>query len=547
MTGNKEMSSNPPQTSHRVHLTYNLQLSEETRQIELPFVLGLVADFFGESTKCVSDLWERKLIDVELDNFDSLMKYFQPRLTFEIDFPGKTGDTQLPVELIFEKISDFEPLEVAARIELAGENHLSILNEIINTEPFQRLEATWRGMKYLLNQFESSEAIKIRMLNITKEELREDCAQAEDFRKTWLYRKVEEEYSMYGGQPFGAFLGDYTFNPTQEDMELLTTVGKVAEAMHAPFIAAPGALFFGDDSPDESQQYHMDSNRLRKVSEFSFWQNFRQDSGARFVALCWPRILLRLPYGPESWPLENLDFEEVIDKESQYLWGSAAYAFAARLLDSFATFGWGATIQGVETGGLVSDLPTRPFKSPESTVEYQSPTEINLMEMEDHELVQQGFIPLLWCKGENFAVFFSSHTTHTPPVYSDPDATISARMLSMMNYLMPVSRIVQYIKVLYRDSLEGLHQEACEKALNDWISDYVLPQKDVEDASPDLKARYPFASASIELKENEEALEYHLVKLRLKPHFQVVPPPVSFLLSFLLKKSRMQRRFWDKP
>src|SRR6202012_2272574 len=96
------------------------------------------------------------------------------------------------------------------------------LNEVLHHPSFQKLEATWRGIKYLLDQSETSDNLRIKLLNVSKKDLLRDLQRAPEFDQSALFKKVyEEEFGIYGGAPFGALLGDYEFTRPGEDIELL--------------------------------------------------------------------------------------------------------------------------------------------------------------------------------------------------------------------------------------------------------------------------------------------------------------------------------------
>src|SRR5580698_3565446 len=128
---------------------------------------------------------------------------------------------------------------IAARIAQIDKLISVQLNEVLHHPSFQKLEATWRGVKYLMDQSETNDSLKIKLLNVNKKDLLRDLQRALEFDQSALFKKVyEEEFGVFGGAPFGALMGDYEFGRSGEDIELLEKVAQVAAAAHAPFISA---------------------------------------------------------------------------------------------------------------------------------------------------------------------------------------------------------------------------------------------------------------------------------------------------------------------
>jgi len=301
--------------------------------------------------------------------------------------------------------------EVMINARIAQIDHLiSIqLNEVLHHPSFQKLESTWRGLKYLLDQSETGENLKIKILNASKKELLRDLQRAPEFDQSALFKKVyEEEFGIFGGSPFAAMLGDYEFGRGPEDIELLEKVSQVAAAAHAPFISAASPEMFNLDS-FTSLDAPRDMAKVFDTTEYAKWKAFRQSEDSRYVALTCPRILMRLPYGKATVPVEAFNYDEHVDgsDHSKYLWGNAAFALGARLTAAFANYGWCAAIRGVEGGGLVEGLPVHNFYTDEGDVAMKCPTESPITDRREKELADLGFAPLVHCKNTDYAAFFS--------------------------------------------------------------------------------------------------------------------------------------------
>ncbi|HEU0138912.1 MAG TPA: type VI secretion system contractile sheath large subunit, partial [Bryobacteraceae bacterium] len=375
------------------------------------------------------------------------------------------------------------------------------LNEILHHPSFQKLEGTWRGLKYLLDQSETGTHLKIKVLNASKKELLRDLQRAAEFDQSALFKKVyEEEFGVFGGAPFGAMIGDYEFGKGPEDIELLERISQVAGAAHAPFMAAAQPEFFNLDK-FTSLDAPRDLAKVFDTTEYAKWKSFRQSEDSRYVALCVPHILMRLPYGKDTKPVDAFSYEEAVDgtDHSKYLWGNAAFALGARITNAFALYGWCAAIRGVEGGGLVEGLPVHNFYTDEGDIAMKCPTEVPITDRREKELADLGFAPLVHCKGTDYAAFFSVQSAQKPKLYDLESANANARLSAQLPYILAVSRFAHYLKVMMRDKIGSFMSRGdCERWLNQWIQNYVTPD---DQASPSVKAERPLREASIQVAE----------------------------------------------
>ena len=419
------------------------------------------------------------------------------------------------------KISHDTEAMINARI--AQIDHLlSIqLNEIMHHPDLQKLEASWRGLKYLLSQSETSPMLKIKVMNVSKKELLRDLQRAPEFDQSALFKKVyEEEFGVFGGSPFGALLGDYEFGKSGQDIELLEKVSQVAAAAHAPFLSAAAPEMFNLESYTQ-----LDSPRdLAKVfdtTEYARWKNFRESEDSRYIGLTGPRMLLREPYGPDTVPLEAFNYDEKIDgtEHGNYLWGNSAFALGARVTQSFAAYGWCATIRGVESGGLVESLPTHNFRTESGDLAQKCPTETPVTDRREKEMADLGFIPLVHQKGTSKAAFFSVQSCQKPKAYDKPAATANARISAQLPYIFAVSRFAHYLKAMMRDKIGGYTSRGeAERFLNDWISNYVVSN---DSAGATIKAQKPLREARIEVVDVPGKPGAYRAVAFLRPHFQL--------------------------
>ena len=404
------------------------------------------------------------------------------------------------------------------------------LNEIMHHEEFQKLEGSWRGLHYLVNKSETGERMKIRVMNINKKDLLKDMEKASEFDQSAMFKKVyEEEFGMFGGASYGALIGDYEFGNQPQDLALLEKMSQVAAAAHAPFISAAGSSLFNLDSFTELGNPR-DLSKIFQSAEYAKWRSFRNTEDSRYVALCVPHILMRQPYGKANVPVEAFDFEESVDgtDHSKYLWGNAAYALGARLTDAFAKYSWCAAIRGVEGGGLVEGLPVHTFKTDEGDVALKCPTEIAITDRREKELADMGFVPLVHCKGTDYAAFFSTQSVNKPKVYDSDDANANARLSSQLQYIMATSRFAHYLKSMMRDKIGSfMTRSEAETFLNRWITNYTIGD---DNASQELKAQYPLREARVDVAEIPGKPGAYRAVAFLKPHFQLDELSVSLRL-----------------
>jgi type VI secretion system protein ImpC len=419
---------------------------------------------------------------------------------------------------------------INARISAIDKLISDQLNEVMHHEDFQKIEASWRGLHYLIDQSETGEKLKIRVMNVNKKDLLKDMEKASEFDQSTLFKKIyEEEFGMFGGASYGAMIGDYEFTNHPQDLALLEKISQVAAAAHAPFISAAGPELFNFDSFTELGEPRDLAKNFQSV-EYAKWKSFRDSEDSRYVALAMPHILMRLPYGKANVPVESFDFEEQVDgtDHKKYLWGNAAWALGTRLTDAFAKHHWCAAIRGVEGGGLVQGLPVHTFNTDEGDVALKCPTEIAITDRREKELADLGFVPLVHCKGTDYAAFFSTQTSNKPKVYDSETANANARLSSQLQYILAVSRFAHYLKSMMRDKIGSfMTRKNAEDFLNRWISNYVLLD---DNASQDMKAKYPLREARIDVSEVPGKPGVYRAVSFLKPHFQLDELSVSLRL-----------------
>ena len=428
---------------------------------------------------------------------------------------------------------------IEAQVARIDELLTAQMNEILHNDEFQRLEATWRGLAYLVFNSETGTRLKLRLLNATKKELLNDLEKATEFDQSQLFKKIyEEEYGTFGGNPFSMLVGDYEFGRHPQDMALLEKLSQVAAAAHAPFLAGASPRLFDMDSFTELG-VPRDLAKIFESAELIKWRSFRDSEDSRYVALVLPHILLRLPYGTNAVPVEGFKFEEDVTgrDHKKYLWGNAAWALAQRITNAFALYSWTAAIRGVEGGGMVEGLPTHTFKTDEGDIALKCPTEIAITDRREKELDTLGFISLVHCKGTDYAAFFGGATAQKPKVYDTPEASANARISAVLPYILAASRFAHYIKSIMRDKIGSfMTADNVSVFLNRWINNYAMGR---DDAGQDLKAQYPLREARVDVSEVPGKPGSYKAVAFLRPHFQLeelttsirlvatLPPPAA--------------------
>lgn len=667
----------------RVQITYDVETGGALEKKEIPFIVGVIAPLSAKSDKVLPPLRDRKMVQIDRDNFNKVLESIEPRVKFNVPntLPGESGE--LSVNVPFMHIDDFDPVVVVQRvpklnaiylersrlrdfmakldgndglngilsellsdsekgdalkaavtgaseavaaarteraagkidqtayeaavleayaaeledgqtiarmlsegqmiledaqkpyaIELIAEyveqvmvkddliptgdnpdyNHGGMLthriaekditvskqlNLIIHHDDFQTLEGSWRGLHFLVMNSETNNKLKIRLLNVSYDDLFKDLDKAVEFDQSALFKIIyEEEYGTFGGEPYSVLLGDFEFGRTARDLKFLEMISGVAAAAHAPFIASAYAKLF--DMDDFSNLYKpRDLSKLFESAELIQWRSFRESEDSRYVTLTLPKVMMRLPYHHENNPVEGIYFDEdvavtLVDTDEdgnstektlkqvdarKILWSNPAYVLGQRITNAFSLHGWTAAIRGVEGGGLVEGLPAYTFETENGDIELNCPTQVAITDRREKELNDLGFMAICHCKGTNKAAFFGGQSTNKPKMYLTDSATANARISSMLPYVMSASRFAHYIKVIMREKIGSfMTRQNVENYLNTWIAQYVL----LDDTPPQhIKAKYPLREARIDVTDVPGKPGAYRATVFLKPHFQL--------------------------
>lgn len=471
----------------------------------------------------------------QLDELSSLLqREFRPK-TEQAQQAVEFAVTTLAEQALDQSVtlSDDAYQTIQAVIAQIDQKMTEQINHILHHPEFQRLEGAWRGLHHLVSNTETDELLRIRVMPATKKELARNLKRYKGvaWDQSPLFKKVyEQEYGQFGGEPFGCLVGDYHFDHSPPDVEMLGELARISAAAHSPFIAgaAPSVMQM------ESWQELANPRDLTKIfsnTEYAAWQSLRESDDARYLGLAMPRFLARLPYGARTNPVDEFDFEEDTDGAShdRYTWANSAYAMAVNINRSFKHFGWCTAIRGVESGGAVENLPCHTFPTDDGGVDIKCPTEIAISDRREAELAKNGFMPLVHRKNSDFAAFIGAQSLQKPQEYYDADATANARLAARLPYLFACCRFAHYLKCIVRDKIGSFRErDDMERWLNSWIMNYV--DGDPTNSSQETKARKPLAAAEVSVQEVPDNPGYYAAKFFLRPHYQLEGLTVSLRL-----------------
>jgi type VI secretion system protein ImpC len=462
----------------------------------------------------------------EAENFAELLKQnFKPRserAASEVENAVQTLVSQALADSTLVKTEVLDTIEeMVARID---EKLTAQMNEILHAPEFQQLESAWRGLNYLVFNSETDATLKIHVMNVGKMELYRNLKNYPGARwdQSPLFKAVyESEFGTLGGQPYGALVADYHFSHQPVDVQVLRDLSKIASAALAPLITGADPNLLGMDTWTQLMNPR-DIGKLMDTPDYAAWKGLRDSVDSRYVALCMPRVLSRLPYGAKTEPVEEFAFEEETDghRGEKYAWMNAAYAMGANINRAFKEYGWTVKIRGVESGGEVINLPTYTFPTDDGGVDLKCPTEISITDRREAELAKMGLISIIHRKNTDKAAFIGAQSVYKPQKFFTAEATAADELSARIPYMFAVSRFAHYLKCMVRDKIGSTKEkDQLEKWLNEWITLYV--DGDPKNSSEEVKARYPLAAARVNIIPDEANPGYYAANVYLRPHFQL--------------------------
>lgn len=470
---------------------------------------------------------------MEISEFDSLLKKeFKPKSDQAREAVQKAVQTlaqQALSETVIisgDAIKTIEAIIAELDAKLSGQ-----INLILHHEQFTAVEGTWRGLSHLVSHTETDEMLKIRMFNVSKKDIGKTMKKfkGSSWDQSPLFKKIyEEEFGTPGGSPYGCLIGDYYFDHSPPDVEILSGMAQIAAAAHAPFLSAANPTLLNMDSWRELSNPR-DIAKIFSTADYASWRSLRDSEDAKYISLTMPRFISRLPYSPDKNPIEEFNFvEDTSGGENSFVWANAAYAMGTNITRSFKTYGWCSRIRGAESGGMVDGLPVHTFPTDDGGVDMTCPTEIAITDRREAELSAAGLLPLSHWKNTDYAVFVGAQTLQKPAAYNDADATANANLAARLPYLFATCRFAHYLKCIVRDKIGSFKERGdMQTFLNNWIMQYVTADPN---ASEESKARFPLAAAEVVVEEVEGNPGYYSSKFFLRPHYQLEGLTVSLRL-----------------
>ncbi len=564
----------------RVNLVYETKIGDKSEMVELPFKVLVIGDFTLDEKSAYFD--EQVPISLNQNNheIDVLFKQLRPKLKIKVPNKIQSNDEELLIELEFNNLDDFNPHQILTKVSWMGmlleftdilakasdveklqlneqdksflekvldaedislqelqknsENYgwliASIeksicdqLDEILHHKNFTEMESIWRSIQFLIERTEFNENCELAVLNISKQALLEDFEDVPEITHSKYYQIVySDEYGQFGGRPYGAVVSNYQFGPKAPDIKCLQQLASVSAVAHAPFIAGASAELFDIDS-------YSKFSRLRDIASiytqpaYIKWNSFRQSSDSCYVGLTLPFFLLRESHKIEIGGLRYI--EKISSKDTDLLWGNSAFPFASRLLESFARYRWCLNCTG-QDAGQVQGMNMKDGKIS---------TQFILTDRRESNVVDQGFIPLSVHKGDETAAFYSAYSTHIVTAEeSNNGQDLSARLSAQLPYLMIVSRISQYLKVMQREHLGSWrNRRDLDQQLNKWLAQYV---SDMDNPAAGVRARRPLRRAEVKVREVEGKQDWFVTRIQITPHLKFMGS--SFELS---ETSKMEK------
>ncbi len=492
------------------------------------------------------------MAESELQSAQGALQYDEFSKLLQKEFKVRTPDSATAVEQAVKTLAE----QALGQTKMIGADVIASIqsiiaeldrkltnqvNEILHHADFQKLESAWRGLHYLVSNTETDELLKIRVVNIRKDELHKTLKKFKgtNWDQSPLFKQIyESEYGQFGGEPFGCLVGDYHFDHSPVDVETLSEMSKISAAAHCPFISGAAPSLMQMDSWQELSNPR-DLTKIFTTPEYAAWRSLRDSEEAQYLGLAMPRFLARLPYGSKTDPVEAFAFEEDTtgSDHGKYGWANSAYAMATNITRSFKLYGWCSQIRGVESGGSVANLPVHTFPTDDGGVDMKCPTEIAVSDRREAELAKAGLMPLLHKKNSDTAAFIGAQSLHKPAEYDDPDATANANLGARLPYLFATCRFAHYLKCIVRDKIGSFKErDDMQRWLNDWIMNYV--DGDPSISSDETKAKRPLAAAEVVVEEVEGNPGYYTSKFYLRPHYQLEGLTVALRLVSKLPSAR---------
>ena len=434
--------------------------------------------------------------------------------------------------LILSSISDFKSfIEFYNIYTIQIDKYISYyLNNILHNGNFQKLEGSWRGLAYLLSNSVINDNMRIKVLNLSTDELYTDLTRTMEFDQSLLFKKVyESEYGTFGGNPYTCMMLDYAISKNSRDFMIMRKVVEVMAAAHCPLFTGVDPSLFGLKSfANINEPYSI--SKIFDGIDLAEYKSFRETPDAKYLSLLLPRVMARIPYNTSINPLKGLNFTEVVSTEDEkdYSWMNAAYVYMTQIATSYSMYGWFGSISGAENGGRVDNLPLYIYKDKNGESIGKCPTEAAITDRREKELSDLGFISLCNAKDENYGVFFGCCNTYKPSLFNKLSTNNNGDLSTKTPFMLNTSRFAHYLKCIMRDKVGSfLTKDNVKGYLADWLAQYTL----LDDNAPAyLKIEYPLREFAINIEDIIGKPGNYKTIILLRPHDQLQSIEISLRL-----------------
>ncbi len=384
------------------------------------------------------------------------------------------------------------------------------LSAIIQYPAFKRIEALWAGLYRLLDTEQNLPLVRIRILDLSWNELSDDLNLSVRLQSSLLFRLVyQKELNTLGGEPFGLLLVDHPVSieldevSGHDDLYTLQLLAELGQESLCPVILPLAVDFIGSADPD----IWCDTERVTRIldsDDYGGWRHLRRLPVSRFLGLTLPEVLIRPPWKHCYWRIK-FDEVAVYNEDSGWLWGNSAFEFAANVINEFHRIRWFGYLRVAESGGAL-------IRNRNSEKQRPMAARLRLTDSLETFYSGQGFIPMTTCYLSNQLAFFNNQS-----VFQTTENEEDSLVFSMLQTTLIGCRFGHYLKMLIREHIGSYDSaETCERRLNDWLQGYT---SNVDYADERVLARYPLKRSRARVWGNKK-LGTFFCEVELQPQYQ---------------------------
>ncbi len=401
----------------------------------------------------------------------------------------------------------------------------AVVDEVLHHPEFQKLEAAWRGLAYVVDRVAFDDNLAVAFLPFPEEELRRDLAEATEPSGSALFRAVySSEYGQFGGKPYGGLFVNAAVTASSTDVAFVKSLAAVAAMAHAPvFVAAHPSLFQLSSFADIAAT--TDLAAVFEAPSRIPWNSFRETEDSRYVGVTVVRFLLRHPYRDVEAPARSFVYDEDVAGPSHVLWGSGAFHFAVRMADAFAKHrSYLGTLDGVgDEPPVLEAHPALGESAPKPAVE------VILSSRVEQQLADLGFVPLGYDPLTSRLRFARAPSLQRPRTFGGDGGaarTTSFLLGTRLPYILQASRFAHYLKVIERERIGStLSLEESEKEMNDWLRQFVVA---LDGAPAATRLKYPLRAARVKLTPVDGDPGWYRMAVHLQPHVKYLGQATTF-------------------